>query len=166
MPHVSRCNRRNRNRAAGGGASVWLFLPKRACAAGCASTAALFGLFAAAAVLNRHKQWHWHRFFELAMLLPFMLQQLLGGHPALAGMRLGPLQLPAAWVPLLGGLAGSAAAAGLLALARAVAVATAKQQKQQQGSGTQGPPGEVPVPELLARALAQVLRRSLKGGSP
>lgn len=161
-------------------------LPRRAPLTGCAATAAMFGLFAAATVFNRHKQWHWQRGFELVALTPFVVQQLLAGHSS-SGLThywcslLGGLR-EAAWVPLLGGFAGAAAAAGLWALVRALqaAVDEARQQQQQQrrrhlgekqpgggkvGGGGEGAEKEAPVSALLARAAAQLLKKALSGGS-
>lgn len=139
---------------------------------GCAATAALFGLFSAATVFNRHKQWHWQRVFELLVLLPFTVQQMLLGHQGLTQWcNLMGFRLPGAWVPLLGGVLGAAAAAGVMAIVRALQEGVAAQQRQQQqrerererqGGGLDGGgEGEVPMSVLLARAAAQLLKSKL-----
>ncbi|WIA42898.1 hypothetical protein OEZ86_008813 [Tetradesmus obliquus] len=156
--------------AAGGSAAALLLLPRRAPIAGCGSTGAAFALFAMATLFNRRKTWHWQRLFELAVLLPFVCQQLLAGHAGMAqwcllyGQRLG------AWVPLLGGLAGAAAAAAVLALVRMLVGSVERRQQQQRqqqaaaelAGGQQGPPGgEESMALLLTKALATMLRRVL-----
>jgi hypothetical protein len=156
---------------AGGSFACLALLPRRAPLQGCAATAALFGLFSAATVFNRHKQWHWQRVFELLVLLPFTLQQMLCGHQGLTQWcSLMGFRLPGAWVPLLGGVLGAAAASGVLALVRALqegVTAQRRQQQQQQqrerqaGSSREGSGEEVPMSVLLARAAAQLLRKKL-----
>jgi hypothetical protein len=143
-----------------------LLLPRRAPLQGCAATAALFGLFAAATVFNPHKQWHWQRVFELLVLLPFMLQQMLLGHQGLTHWcSLIGFRLPGAWVPLLGGVLGAAAAAGVLRLVRAlqegVAVQRRQQQQQRQQGSRDGGGEEVSLSVLLARAAVQLLNKGL-----
>jgi hypothetical protein len=141
-----------------------LLLPRRAPLQGCAATAALFGLFAAATVFNPHKLWHWQRLFELLVLLPFMLQQMLLGHQGLTHWcSLAGFRLPGAWVPLLGGVLGAAAAAGVLMLVRALqeGVAVQRRQQQQQVGSRDGGGGEVPLSVLLARAAVQLLNKGL-----
>jgi hypothetical protein len=125
-----------------------------------------------ATLFNRRKNWHWQRVFELAVLLPFVCQQLLAGHAGmnqwclLYGQRMG------AWVPLLGGLAGAAAAAAVLALVRLLVSSVEQQQQQPQqrqqqaaaelAGGQQGPAGgDDSLSLLLTKALAQMLRRVL-----
>ncbi|KAI8467468.1 MAG: hypothetical protein J3K34DRAFT_460366 [Monoraphidium minutum] len=153
--------------AAGGSAAALLLLPRRAPLVGCGMSGALFGLFAAATLFNPAKDWHWHRWFELAVLLPFAALQLAGPHAALAplwavgGAKLG------AWAPLLGGLAGAAAAAAVMRLGRVVAAgiqqqqAAAAQQQQQQppGGGGGAPEPQEPLSALLSRAAALAIRR-------
>ena len=109
------------------------------------------------------------------MLLPFTLQQLLAGHQGLTQWcSLMGFRLPGAWVPLLGGVLGAAAAAGVWAgvraLQEAVAAQQRKQQQKQQQLGRQGAGsrdggeaggGEVPMSVLLARAAAALLRKQL-----
>jgi hypothetical protein len=144
-------------------------LPRRAPLAGCAVNGALFGLFAMATLFNPAKSWHWHRWFELGTLFPFVALQLATSQAALApwwtvqGLKAG------AWVPLLGGLAGAAVAASLLKLGRILA-AGIQQQRQQAaaaaassggGGGDTGgaaPPPE-PVAALLGKAATLLLRR-------
>jgi len=156
----------------GGSTAGLLLLPRRAPLQGCAATAALFGLFSAATLFNRHKLWHWQRAFELCMLLPFVLQQMLAGHQGLTQWcSLVGFRLPGAWVPLLGGLAGAAAAAGVVVVVRAVQgsietqrqqeAARQRQQQQQQLGGESS--GETPMSVLLARAAAQLLKKGLGG---
>jgi hypothetical protein len=136
---------------------------------GCAATAALFGLFSAATAFNRHKHWHWQRVFELLVLLPFTLQQMICGHQGLTQWcSLMGFRLPGAWVPLLGGVLGAAAASGVLALVRALLEGVAAQRRQQQqqqqrqaGISREGGGGEVPMSVLLARAAAQLFRKKL-----
>ena len=126
--------------AGGAAAAALALLPRRAPLGGCAVSGALFGLFAAATALHARKAWHWHRWFELAALLPFVALQLaapLGGLPAVA--PLPGLRLPGACAPLLGGAAGAALAAALLLLARVVAAGIQQHRRQQQQQG--GPPG-------------------------
>jgi hypothetical protein len=123
-----------------------------------------------ATLFNRRKTWHWQRVFELAVLLPFVCQQLLAGHVGmnqwclLYGQRMG------AWVPLLGGLAGAAAAAAVLALVRLlVSSVEQRQQRQRQqqaaaemAGGQQGPAGgDDSLSLLLMKAVTQMLRRVL-----
>jgi hypothetical protein len=128
----------------------------------------LFGLFSAATVFNRHKQWHWQRVFELLVLLPFTLQSMLCGHQGLTQWcSLMGFRLPGAWVPLLGGVFGAAAAAGVLAVVRAlqegVEAQRSRQQQQvfKQGANREGGTPELPLSVLLARAAAQLLRSKL-----
>lgn len=144
-----------------------MLLPKRAALQGCACTAALFGLFAAATLFNRHKSWHWQRVFELAVLLPFVLQQLLSSHNSLSSHHvLGWLHMPGCWVPLAGGLVGTAAATGMLSVGRALA-SSAAQQRQREVADKARQPEEAggdltPVSVLLAQAAAQLLTRGLR----
>jgi hypothetical protein len=168
---------------AGGSAASLLLLPRRATLAGCGASGALFGLFAAAALFNRHKAWHWQRAFELAVLTPFVLQQLAGSSSsssslAACSVALGPLlRLPGPCVPLLGGLLGAAAAAALLAGARALAArmhaqqrgaaaaqahaVQPQQQPQQQRQRGGSAHGAREVSQLLTQALGELLRRIL-----
>jgi membrane associated rhomboid family serine protease len=150
---------------AGGSAAAWLLLPRRAPIQGCGSTGALFALFSMATLFNRRKTWHWQRLFELAVLLPFVCQQLLAGHAGMNQWCLLYGQCMGAWVPLLGGLAGAAAAAAVLALVRLL-VSRVERQRQQQAAelagGQQGPAGgDDSMSLLLTKALAQMLRRVL-----
>jgi hypothetical protein len=120
-----------------------------------------------ATLFNRRKTWHWQRVFELAVLLPFVCQQLLAGHVGmnqwclLYGQRMG------AWVPLLGGLAGAAAAAALLAFVRLLVSSVEQRQRQQQAAaelagGQQGSTGgDDSFSLLLMKAVTQMLRRVL-----
>lgn len=152
--------------AIGGSMAAYFLLPRRAPLAGCGMTGALFGLFSMATIFNSRKSWHWHRWFELAALLPFVAIQLTAAHVGLAqwgvinGVRLGD------WVPLLGGLCGAAVSAALLLLGRIVAAGMQQQAAAaQQQPGGQGPqPGQVPGREepltaLLTKAAALMLRR-------
>jgi len=162
----------------GGSCAALALLPRRAPLPGCAVSGALFGLFAMATLFNSHKTWHWHRWFELAALLPFVALQLTGAHAGLAQWCvLQGVRLPASWVPCLGGLAGAAAAAALLQLGRIVAAGIQQQQQQQQqaaaaaasagqqgaGGGQQQQPGGEqqlePVTALLSRAATLLLKR-------
>eukprot|EP00879_Flechtneria_rotunda_P011931 GHRR01012462.1.p1 GENE.GHRR01012462.1~~GHRR01012462.1.p1 ORF type:complete len:253 (+),score=92.03 GHRR01012462.1:1396-2154(+) len=155
--------------SAGGGAAAWLLLPKRAALQGCSNTGAMFGLFAMAAVFNRHKLWHWHRLFELAVLLPFVCQQLLASHASISQYYVIQGYKTGAWVPLLGGFVGAAVAAAILALVRLVQGAKQQKQGQQQqlGIADAKPPGEGSpagadaTSVLLSAALKQLLRRVL-----
>lgn len=163
----------------GGSTAGLLLLPRRAPLQACAATAALFGLFSAASIFNRHKQWHWQRAFELCVLLPFVLQQMLVGHQGLTQWcSLVGFRLPGAWIPLLGGFLGAAAAAGVLMVVRALqsSMAAQRQQdeaarrrRQQQQMGGRGAGGgyeeeaTTPVSVLLARAAAQLLKKRLGG---
>ncbi|KAF6259684.1 hypothetical protein COO60DRAFT_1460076 [Scenedesmus sp. NREL 46B-D3] len=156
--------------AAGGSTAACVLLPTRAPIQGCGSTGALFALFAMATLFNRRKTWHWQRVFELAVLLPFVCQQLLAGHAGMSqwcllyGHRMG------AWVPLLGGLAGAGAAAAVLALVRLLVSSVEQRQQQQRrqqaaaelAGGQQRPAGaDDSMALLLTKALAQMLRRVL-----
>jgi hypothetical protein len=128
---------------------------------------ALFGLFGMATLFNAAKSWHWHRWFELVALLTFVALQLTSSQAGLAqwcvlrGVRLG------GWVPLIGGLAGAAVSAGILALGRVVAAGIQQQQAaaaaaQQQQAGAEGsgaPQQQEPLTALLSRAAALVLKR-------
>jgi hypothetical protein len=156
----------------GGSLAALALLPKRAPLPGCAMSGALCGLFAMATLFNSGKSWHWHRWFEMAALLPFVALQLTGAHAGLAQWAtLHGLRLPAAWVPLLGGLAGAAVAAALLQLGRIVAAGIQQRrqqqyQQQQQAAGQQpGGPGPgreqqlEPVTALLSRAATLLLKR-------
>ncbi|GBF98365.1 hypothetical protein Rsub_10760 [Raphidocelis subcapitata] len=166
--------------AIGGSLAALLLLPKRAPLPGCAASGALFGLFALATVFSSGKAWHWHRWFEIAVLLPFVALQLTASHAGLAqwcvlhGTRVG------AWVPLAGGLAGAAAAAALLALGRVVvaglrqnAAAAAAAARPAAGAAAGGgdgaparagtPAGEEPASVLLTRAATLLLRKMIVG---
>lgn len=153
--------------AAGASLACITLLPRRAPLQGCAATGALFGLFSAATVFNRHKQWHWQRVFELLVLLPFTLQSMLCGHQGLTQWcSLMGFRLPGAWVPLLGGVLGAAAAAGVLALVRALQEGVEVQRRQQrqvekQGGSGDGSTRELPLSVLLAHAATQLLRSKL-----
>jgi hypothetical protein len=156
----------------GAAAAALLLLPRRAPLAGAPLAGALFGLFAMATVFSSAKSWHWHRWFEIAVLLPFVALQLAGTQAALApwltavgGLKVG------AWVPLLGGAAGAAAAAGTLRIGRLVAAgiqqqqqqAAAAQQQQGVGGGGGGGPGspqqQEPLSALLSKAAGMLIRR-------
>lgn len=153
--------------AAGASLACVTLLPRRAPLQGCAATGALFGLFSAATCFNRHKQWHWQRVFELLVLLPFTLQSMLCGHQGLTQWcSLMGFRLPGGWVPLLGGVLGAAAAAGVLAVVRALqegveAQRSQQQQVQKQGANREASMPDLPVSVLLARAAAQLLRSKL-----
>eukprot|EP00775_Hariotina_reticulata_P001907 gene1905-biopygen3393 len=155
--------------AAGGSCAACLLLPQKASVLGCGSSGAMFGLFAMATVFSRHKQWHWHRAFELAVLLPFVCQQLLAGHIGISqyytlhGQQLG------AWVPLIGGLIGAAVSAALLELARMLQLALQQQQNSRPantGAASNGgqqrqPAADDPLQLLLKAAVAQLVKRVL-----
>lgn len=101
------------------------------------------------------------------MLLPFTLQSMLCGQQGLTQWcSLMGFRLPGAWVPLLGGVLGAAAAAGVLALVRALQEGVEVQRSQQQqvekqGASRDGCIQELPLSVLLARAAAQLLRSKL-----
>lgn len=151
---------------AGGSIAAFSLLPRRAPLAGSSMSAALFGLFATATLFNSRKTWHWHRWFELAVLLPFVALQLTGAQAGLAqwciidGVRLGN------WVPLLGGLAGAALSAALLQLARAV-LAGLRQRQAAAAPGAQGgqqqppqlPGKDDPLVALIGKAATLLLKR-------
>jgi hypothetical protein len=149
-------------------------MPRRAPLAGSALNGALFGLFAMATLFSRAKSWHWHRWFELAALLPFVALQLTASQAALAPWCVVQGAKVGAWVPLLGGLAGAAAATVLLQLGRIVAAGIQQQRQQaaaagggggalsgggEGGGGSGAAPAPEPVAALLGKAATLLLKR-------
>lgn len=105
---------------AGGAAAASTLLPWRAPLQGSAGVGALAALTAGSLLFNPAKSWHWHRAVELLVLCPFVCLQLMAAVPGMAVWPVLGVPRVGAWAPLLGGVAGAAMAAALLAVGRAL----------------------------------------------
>lgn len=125
---------------------------------------AMFGLFMVATVFNRAKTWHWHRLFELAVLAPFVIMQLLQIQAGLAPWRVVHGYKVGSWVPLLGGFFGAVVATALLRLADMVYRGMQQRQQpmpQQQQQQQQKPGQDEPLSLLLSKAASILLKKLL-----